>query len=271
MKKMKMVFLVGILAILFAGCTNEQDAKEIEKETTEITTEIASEEITEEASTEAVEDVTEALTEEQPVEEVEIPTPFEFILNNIYDSLLLDPMTDEITCVHYSTGISEVALSGTTADDRLNAVAYRIMDVNEDGVLELLILDNAYEDNDKARILDMYTIVEGTPVRVIEGWARNRFYMLEDGNFYCSGSGGAAYSMDEILTFEIEAIELTTKEIYFTGLKEDGTTIAFYYNAEGVYDASVSTEITEEQYTSFVTECENKSIAIEAKPMGMFK
>lgn len=271
MKKMKTVFLVGILAISLVGCTNDENTKEVENEAVGITTEIASEEITEESSTEAVEDVTEAFTEEQLVEEVEIPTPFEFILNNIYDSLLLDPMTDEITCVHYSTGISEVALSGETADDRLNAVAYRIMDVNEDGVLELLILDNAYEDNGKARILDMYTIVEGTPVRVIEGWARNRFYMLEDGTFYCSGSGGTACSMNKIWTFEAGATELTPKEIYFTGLKEDGTTIAFYYNAEGVYDASASTEITEEQYTSFVTECVNESIAIEAKPIGAFK
>lgn len=271
MKKMKIVFLVSILAISLVGCTNDENTKEVEKEAVEITTEIASEEVTEEASAEEVEDVTEALPEEQPEEEVEIPTPFEFILNNIYDSLLLDPMVDEISCVHYSTGISEVALSGETADDRLNAVAYRIMDVNEDGVLELLIIDNTYEENNKARILDMYTIVEGTPVRVVEGWTRNRFYVLEDGTFYCSGSGGTACSMNKICTFEEEATELTPKEIYFTGLKEDGTTIAFYYNAEGVYDASASVEIAEDQYTSFVTECESKSIAIEAKPIGAFK
>ena len=64
------------------------------------------------------------------------------------------------------------------------------------------ILDNAYEviiaDTGPAgwnnRILLMYTLHDDKPVLLIEGWARIRYYLLNDGTIYNEGSSGAAYT-----------------------------------------------------------------------------
>ena len=64
-------------------------------------------------------------------------------------------------------------MSCETTEERMKALAYCIKDINEDGIDELLILNANDPEPGNVSILDMYTVVEGTPVKVIEGWARN--------------------------------------------------------------------------------------------------
>lgn len=175
-------------------------------------------------------------------------------------------LQQEINSVHFSTGIYEAVASGNTVDDRIKAIAYCVMDVNEDGVEELLIVDAAYPEPGNVRILDMYTLVEGTSVKVIEGWARNRYYLLDDGMIYCSGSGGAAYSNEELLSFAPGATKLTSKELYFTYPKDgDMNNCGYYYSANGVYDVSLATEISADDFQIFINDCESRMVTFEAK------
>ena len=159
------------------------------------------------------------------------------IVGKLYDALQLNPATDEINCVHFSTGIYEAVVSCDEVDDRMKAIAYCVMDVNEDGVEELLIVDTVWPEPGNVRILDMYTLVEGTPVKVIEGWARNRYYLLDDGKIYSSGSGGAAFSNEELLEFDSGATALTSKELYFTYPKDnDMNNVGYFYSGDGMYN-----------------------------------
>lgn len=209
-------------------------------------------------------------TSEIVVEE-ELPIPYDFILNNIYDALQLNPVTDEINCVHFSTGIYEAVVSCDEVDDRMKAIACCVMDVNEDGVEELLIVDTVWTEPGNVRILDMYTLVEGTPVKVIEGWARNRYYLLDDGKIYSSGSGGAAYSNEELLEFAPGATALTSKELYFTYPKDnDMYSVGYYYSGDGIYDVSAATEISEDEFRSFINDCESRMVMFEAKTFDLF-
>lgn len=202
----------------------------------------------------------------------ELPKAYDIILNNIYDALQLDPITNEIDNVHYSTGIHEAVLSGETAEDRMKAIAYCIMDVNEDGVEELLIVDTVYPEPGNVRILDMYTLVEGTSVKVIEGWSRNRYSLLDDGMIYCSGSGGTASSFEELLSFDAGTYKLTPKELYFIYPKNDDmSNCGFCYSADGIYDVSVAIEISEEEYQSFRRDCEGRMVTIKARTFDLFK
>ncbi len=240
---------------------------------------------TENASTEQNVEITEALSdnetmdameveEESTVETVveeELPIPYDFILNNIYDALQFNPATDEINCVHFSTGIYEAVESCDEVDDRMKTIAYCVMDVNEDGVEELLIVDSVWTEPGNVRILDMYTLVEGTPVKVIEGWARNRFYLLDDGRIYSSGSGGAAYSNEELLEFAPGATALTSKELYFTYPNDnDMYSVGYYYSGDGIYDVSAATEISEDEFRSFINDCESRMVMFEAKTFDLF-
>lgn len=207
---------------------------------------------------------------EYPMEEQEL-SPFELILNSIYDSLKSDFTSEEIGCDYLSTGIREV-IAGQTADERMKAVAYCVKDINLDGVDELLILDSLYPEPGNVRILDMYTLVDGTAVKVIEGWARNRYYLLEDGMIYCSGSNGAAYSTEELLSFEAGSDKLTPTELYFTYPKsEDMDNSGFYYSPDGVYDVAAATEISENDFRAFCNECDQKIVVFEAKTFDLVK
>lgn len=272
----KLILITLVMMLYLTGCTSDSSDKStaIAATTTEnVSTEQnvgITEELSNKDTVEAMEAEKESTTE--TVVEEELPIPFDFILNNIYDALQLNPATDEINCVHFSTGIYEAVESYDTVDDRMKAIAYCVMDVNEDGVEELLIVDTVYPEPGNVRILDMYTLVEGTPVKVIEGWARNRFYLLDDGKIYCSGSGGAAYSNEELLVFDLGAIKLTSTELYFTYPKDnDMSKAGFYYSANGVYDVSVATEISEYEFESFINDCENRMVMFETKTFDLFK
>lgn len=277
MRKIRKLTLIILVAMLYlTGCASDSSGKSTDIATT--TTENVSTEqnagITEEVSDNKTMDAMEAEEESttETVVEEELPIPFDFILNNIYDSLQLDPTTDEINCVHFSTGIHEAVVSCDTADGRMKAIAYCVMDVNEDGVDELLIVDTVWPEPGNVRILDMYTLVEGTPVKVIEGWARNRFYLLDDGKIYSSGSGGAAYSIEELLEFASGAIKLTPKELYFTYPKDDDMNNGgYYYSGDGIYDVSVATEISEDEFRTFVDDCESRWVVFETKTFDLFK
>lgn len=266
MKRINLAVVVSVLLLSLAGCTNpalDEDTDIVNTESVLSEQNVAeSDEVSE---METTEETTQPAEEEEVVDnKADIPNAYNIILNNIYDALQLNPLTDEINSVHFSTGIWEVVSSIDTAEDRMKAVAYCILDVNEDGVDELLIVDSGYGENE--RILDMYTLVEGTSVRVIEGWARNRYYLLNDGMIYCSGSGGAAYSNEELLSLDPETYELTPKEIYFTYPKDDDMSqCEYYYNADGVYDVSAATKISVEEFQSFYTECESRIVTIDVK------
>lgn len=209
-------------------------------------------------------------TKEYPIEEQEL-SPFELILNSIYDSLKSDFTSEEICCDFLSTGIREV-IAGQTADERMKAVAYCVKDINLDGVDELLILDPLYPEPGNVRILDMYTLIDGTAVKVIEGWARNRYYLLEDGMIYCSGSSGAAYSNEELLLFKDGSDKLTPTELYFTYPKgEDMDNGGFYYSPDGVYDVEAATEISADDFRAFCNECNQKTVEFEAKTFDSLK
>lgn len=269
-KTRTLIFIILMMSYL-TGCASDSSDKtaDISVITTEQNVGIT-EELSDNETMDAIEPEEESITE--TVVKEELPIPYDFILNNIYDALQLNPTTDEINCVHFSTGIYEAVGSYESADDRMKAIAYCVMDVNEDGVEELLIVDTVYPEPGNVRILDMYTLVEGTPVKVIEGWARNRFYLLDDGRIYCSGSGGAAYSNEELLIFDPHAVKLTSTELYFTYPKDnDMSNIGFYYSADGIYDVSAATEISEDEFGSFINDVESRMVMFETKTFDLFK
>lgn len=207
---------------------------------------------------------------EVPVEQEKEASPYELLLNNIYDSLQSDYTAEEISDV-LGIGIREV-IAGKTAKERMELVAYCIKDINGDEVEELLIIDAIYPEPGNVRILDMYTLIEGEPIKVIEGWARNRYYLLNDGMIYCSGSSGAAYSNEELLSFEAESDKLTPRELYFTyPTSEEMDECVYYYSPDGVYDVEAATEISVNEFQTFRNQCEQKIEVFEVKTFDLLR
>lgn len=90
---------------------------------------------------------------------------------------------------------------GSTSETALKNVGYALKDINDDGTQELLIMEVSVCDEKSCygqRIMAIYTIVDDEARFVAGGWARNRYYILEDNRIYNEGSSGADDSSFEV-------------------------------------------------------------------------
>lgn len=75
-------------------------------------------------------------------------------------------------------------------DDPLSVTGFAFLDLNDDGVDELLI--GAIQDIDcGGTIYDIYTLLNGSPVHVASGGERDRFYIPVDGTLVKVSSGSS--------------------------------------------------------------------------------
>lgn len=128
----------------------------------------------------------------------------------------------------------------------LEHCGFVFMDINEDGVTELFIVEEDEERYDA--VFAGYTLVNGYPVRLFTGWARNRYYLCKDGSIYNTGSDGASYSIHYL--YKLEGAELKIQEGVFSGeYGEDAKTqISWCYTTErSAYDFERGVLISEEQ------------------------
>lgn len=147
-------------------------------------------------------------------------------------------------------GIFDI-MSASDEQDFLAEVGYCIEDVSGDGVAELLIgsVTEEPQGNYGKEVLACYTIAEGKQLLVFEGWYRNLYYLMENGDFYHRGSAGAAYSLIGRYALSADGSALDCLDFYFTEPNwEDFDETEYFYNTTGADDAALSEEVTAEAY-----------------------
>jgi len=167
------------------------------------------------------------------------------LLSDIYHFVLQDGTVDSIPA---DTGIFEMT---NLSENPLNQLGYTFLDLDHDGENELLIYAIEPEGSKTGnRLLAIYT--QGDQP-VLEGWARNRYYLLDGEIIYNEGSSGAASSVRA--TYELNGLSLKTIDFYFTELKSDNMTVGCYHNTTGVWDVNASDEmdITEEEFWNMMS------------------
>ncbi len=82
------------------------------------------------------------------------------------------------------------ALDVMGQDDLADAIGYAYADLNDDGIDELLI-GEITDDSSQGMVFDVYAMVDRVPAHILSGWYRNRFHVLENGDF-CNGYSGGA-------------------------------------------------------------------------------
>lgn len=133
-------------------------------------------------------------------------------------------------------------------------------DVDGNGIEELIIadmLDNGGGPWDN-RIMLMYSLADNKPVLVIDGWARNRYYLLNDGTIYHAGSGGAAYSSFAVYHMAEDGISLEVIDYYSSG---------YYGDSEWGWFHSTTGVTTEDE--SEVIRFENENVPWEMQDAYM--
>ena len=101
------------------------------------------------------------------------------------------------------TGISEMSRNG-------GQLGFWLHDMDGNGIPELLIGAIGAEFYDESLIYDMFTLEEGTPVRIFASSARIRYYLCEDDLILYEGSGGAPYNLSILYYLKNNRLELAT-------------------------------------------------------------
>lgn len=128
-------------------------------------------------------------------------------------------------------------------DDAPYEMGYLIEDLSGDGIPELAVgglrgMTNA-----------LYTLVDGKPELVFEGWYRSSYVYLGDGRFYYYGSNSAAESGQGVFALTKDGTRLECESFLFTGLNSDGDVVV-YSNETGSWDTAESekSDMTAEEF-----------------------
>ena len=219
------VWLAALLALvlILAACGRREAPVETETPTP--------------AETESVETETSIPAET----ETDFAALYQAKLQEICDYIALGNAAEEIP--EGLTGVRETMIFDEPAAVR-GMIGYAITDLSGDGVPELIVATMPVEDAEETRcnILALYTVQNGAVKLVNEGWARNCWYLLQDGTLYNSGSNGAAYAVDGIYRLAADGSALECVDYYFTYEKTEGDydDIGVYHNTTGVYDKTQS-------------------------------
>lgn len=151
---------------------------------------------------------------------------------------------------YVSDGLMERVMYPGDAD-LLNDTGYILKDINKDGVPELLIGYNERftidDEVERSYILNMFTIKDGEPYTVFEGWGRSRYWPLSDRQFYYSGSGGASNMIIGENHISEDGCEIVWDDCYFSEEDTEGN-IHVYHNTTGVWDRDASERIDMSEY-----------------------
>ena len=138
-------------------------------------------------------------------------------------------------------GVLEMARA--VGDNAVYEMGYLIEDLSGDGIPELAVgglygMTNA-----------LYTLVDGKPKLIFEGWYRNSYVYMGDGHFYYYGDNSAAENGQGVFYLTKDGTELECESFLFTDLNSDGNHVV-YYNETGSWDPleSEKSDMTAEEF-----------------------
>jgi len=280
-----MLLCIGISSLAFTAC--EKEAKE---EKTEETTskddagtddDADSEETQDEEADNAVEVAEAAEVTEEAVEEAAEEVAEEVLSNDEIWAETLENLVvymssrdkfgyDEDEPEEFY-GLDEILNLGEGSED----IGYSFYDLDGDKCDELLIglVNPAENETSDLTIYSAFAMRDKTPVNIIIGWSRNRYYVLNDNTILNEGSSGAASNSCTIYKLEEGSKELTCMEQYFTEPDDDWNSIGVYYNTNGNNDIRSSERVDNMPDTAIINmeeEHEAKMVKINYTPLIEF-
>jgi|GEM_PF-518583 len=210
-------------------------------------------------------------------DDAEVNRVFGQLVTDYVEMIKAGPDSDAI--VDGSSGVSEAIAWGASsegihAEEVLGSIGYGYLDVNSDTVPEIIIGTIDSQEGGKcygSSILALYTCYEGRANCVVEGWARNRYALLDDMSIYNSGSNGAMYTIFGQYEVAKDRSELKCKDYYFSyETDEDASVVGYYHNTTGEWDkkASEKMDISDEAFGKLSADLEARMISVELTPFS---
>lgn len=156
--------------------------------------------------------------------------------------VLDDTHLDGFSAQSGMAGIAEIASPRPL--DLLDKIGYSILDINEDGVSELLVFcadESEAEAGKPQRILCAYTVSDNKAALLFTGDSLNCYYLLSNLTILNRNYSDTASSAG-VFRLEKEDTELSCVDYYFTAADNDQITC--YQNQTGLPDVSSSVIIS---------------------------
>lgn len=269
MRRNPCVLIISLLfCLLLAGCQNpgvtEKTSEQDEKKEPIVPESIETEE------------ESEPETEEETTKETEADEDYEALYAPVF-SEVIDAIENgydyEKDYPYLSEGmIEKIMYRGD--EDLLQVTGYVMKDVSGDGVPELIIgCDENYgETGPQSYIFSVFTITEGKPKCVFEGWSRSDYRWMGDDQFYYFGSGGVSTSLFGENHLCKDGTEIVWDDFYFTDENQDGG-IDFYYNTTGMYDTEQAQKLdmSDSEFYGLIDEYEKRCKMLPWIPIGEYQ
>ncbi|HHX11318.1 MAG TPA: hypothetical protein GX731_00725 [Clostridiales bacterium] len=155
--------------------------------------------------------------------------------------------------------------------DPLTNVGYEFIDIDNNGVLELLIGSLNGDPFVDKMIFDIYTIVDDQPALVFTGWERNRYYLCEDYSIANEGSSGASSSFYGIYNLDYTGYKLVLTEAVIYYEEYQGNDPPWYYTTDKDGDISNDMSITEEEAYDKLSEYKNMHKQVDLIPFAIYQ
>ncbi|MEA4813355.1 MAG: hypothetical protein VB112_00395 [Oscillospiraceae bacterium] len=128
-------------------------------------------------------------------------------------------------------------------------LGYLIKDIDGNGVDELIFGANTdgWDDGSwDGVVYDVYTIVNGEAVHVLDGWERNRYYLCENGCIANEGSSSAFESRYSYYTYSGTELTMLESVLYYGWQDEEHP---WFYSTEDEPDVKNAEPISQEKAT----------------------
>lgn len=172
-----------------------------------------------------------------------VPMQYQSVLD-LYKSALENGVSEPDA---WSKGYSEMA-------GYANHAGYALVDLDGNGVQELIVAGTGSDNNSGNIIYEIDTIVNGNLVNLCTSHARDRFYLMNDNRVMNWGSGGAAYDFFNI--YNVIGGTLDLIENLHSDLDEEGYSIWYYtnYNDTGL-EEPLAIEVAQELTVYYQDNC----------------
>ncbi len=275
MKRLLLALIMSLtICMTFNACAQkENDTEETVEEESKTESKKEKKKDKDKKKKETAEEVTPEVTDKDTEKDSEPDVDYEAVYAPVIDRIrttIENGFDPDKEYANIPTGIIE-QLMYADKNEMLASFGYEIIDVNEDGIPELLIGRNddysEYGEEDRCYIVAGYSYDGAETYQFLEGWVRSAYWWLGDGNFFYFGSGGAATSIFGECYLDKDSKNFIWKDYYFSDDKSDGT-IAYYHNTSGEFDASASDEIdkTGEEFWELANSYEFK--LLDLTPFG---
>ncbi len=163
-----------------------------------------------------------------------------------------------------STGFSEMSSEKNIA----KKIGYEFMDLNQDGTEELIITRIGNKEIEQNYIIAIYMYGNNGPKRVSEGWSRNAYYVIDNGQLLNEGSGGAmdnSFTKKRVRYEGEEVLSELSMSSYVEGQK-----VMYAYNPNGETKNSKKYKVSKKKFNSILKTWEGNRMKFDATPISEF-